>query len=152
MKVRVWGTAAASGGMALLAMLAYQALSPRPPSLPAGSIAALDIEIEGTPRGPGAVKITSADRSKIESLAAVLRQATSAGDHKCSSTGKLTFAMKDGSAAFFGFLPGHDRRYYEFRAPSENGYKVFRIDRRAFLRAMAALGVDRFRLQVDDPD
>ncbi len=151
MRVRVWGTAAGSGGMALVAILAYQALGPRPPSLPAGSIAALDIELEETSGGQGAIKITSTDGSKIESLAAVLRQATSAGDHKCSSTGKLTFAMKDGSAAFFGFLPGHDRRYYEFRAPSDDGYKVYKIDRHAFLRAMAALGVDQFHLLVDAP-
>jgi hypothetical protein len=141
MKSRVWWTAAAFAGMIVVAVLASQALGPRPPSLPRGSIASLVIDLEEIHGGQAAIKIRSTDGSRIESLAAVLRRARSAEDHKCSSTGKLIFGMKDGTAAFFGLLPGHDRRYYEFRTPSEDGYNVFKIDRQAFLQTMAALGV-----------
>jgi hypothetical protein len=141
MRVRGRWAAAAFAGMIVVAASVSQSLGPRPPSLPRGSIASLVIDLDETRGGQGAVKITNTDGSKIESLASVLSRARSAEDHKCSSTGKLIFGMKDGIAAFLGLLPGHDRRYYEFRAPSQDGYNVFKIERQAFLQTMAALGV-----------
>ena len=91
---------------------------------------------------------TSADEGKIEALAAVLRRAEPVEDHKCGDIGRITFRSRDGSETSLGILPAHDRTHYEYRDSPVTRYDDYRVDRAAFLRAMAALGFDRVALKA----
>jgi hypothetical protein len=136
-RLRPWQLLIAAVALALLAATAYWALRPSPPALPAGSMAGLDVDLRATEGGQKAAKLTTDDPAKVEAVAGVLRRGRAVEDHKCESTGSLTFRLHDGSAAEFDLLAGHDRRYYEYRGPSG----TFRVDRQALGRAMAGLGV-----------
>jgi hypothetical protein len=123
---------------AFVCILVYQSSdSAPPPALPAGELASLDVDLEATPPGQKALRTSTSDPANIEAVADVLRRGRSVGEHKCETTGRLTFRLRDGSSKVVGLLAGHDGRSYEYRADSG----TFRVDRAALDHAMSALGV-----------
>ena len=128
------------GGVYLVAALAYRASAPSPLPFPRGGVASLEIWLESPPDWQKVKKPTVTDQAKIEALTSVMRNAWAAEDHKCSETGQLMFALKDGSSAWITILPGHDPRYFEYRVGPRNKYDIYRVDRGSFGKAMAGLG------------
>jgi hypothetical protein len=75
--------------------------------------------------------------------------------HKCAGSAELTFQYADGASRSLGFLFGHDAEFCEV---AENG-TFYRMPRKEFFDAMAALGIDQEMLhggyaveQADEPD
>jgi len=125
--------------VAMAFLVAFLPGCARPPDFPTGSVESVDIELNAWGTRQKAARARSADAGKIEALLAVLRKAKLTEDHKCGDTGRLTFRRKDGSEVKFGILAGHDERYHEFRAYKGSGYRIFRVQRAPFLKAMRDL-------------
>jgi len=142
LRLRRWGVLIASGSvvLAIVVIFGNRVRQASAPSLRAGTVASLALDLEAIPGRQTQAKMTTADRDKIEALAAVLRMGKPTGDHKCAGTGTLTFRMNDGSSSRIELLAGHDRRYYEFRAGSGGTYGVYRVDRQPMWRATSGLG------------
>ncbi|QEH33552.1 hypothetical protein OJF2_20540 [Aquisphaera giovannonii] len=140
-RVRVAGFLIASGAMVVaLALVAYLAGWAPARIVPAGDLTQVSIRLDAVEGFQKPTTITSEDAGKIAALAAVLRDNRPSQDHKCASTGELVIRTRDGAAVSLGLLPSHDGRSFEFRVPREASYDVVRVDRDAFLKAMADLG------------
>jgi len=85
----------------------------------------------------------SDEQAKIGALLTVLGRGAPTNDHKCASSGKIKVRLKGGEEREFGILAGHHAEFYEYRyyKPKGGGYDIFKVDRAAFLKAMAGLGV-----------
>ncbi len=143
MRKRVYRWLLRAGLGVVIVFALFRAFAPRPPLLPKDSIESVAIALEETPNRQQPANISSTDKGKIEALAAVLRRAEPAEDHKCGDGGIITFRFKDGSETRLGILAGHDPRYYEYRAYTKRGYSIFRVERDAFMLAMGKLGIAR---------
>lgn len=116
-----------------------------PTALPADAVEVEEVEVElfEWRDQQKSAKVASRDAKTIEALLAALRNAEETKDHKCADSGRITLRLKDGGARKLGILAGHDKRHYEFREYTEDGrerYKIFRVEREPFLKAMQGLG------------
>jgi hypothetical protein len=85
--------------------------------------------------------------TRLEALAAVIRNAEPGGGHKCPNRGAVRFQMIGGSMIAIGLLPSHDEGIYEIRLYDGDRLQgVYRVERAALLAAFAVLDVP-----VDDP-
>ena len=80
--------------------------------------------------------------TRIEELAAVIRDAEPGGGHKCANSGAIRFRMEDGSVIGIGLLPGHTEGRYGFRLYDGDRYvAVYSVSRARLLAAIEGLGV-----------
>jgi hypothetical protein len=108
--------------------LAHDASKDRP-ALSTHSPASVDLLI----RGEKVAVITNA-----EPLLSLLRTGWAVDPHACSIPGRMLLRYPEGTNDEIDILPGHRGTNYEFICA--NGY--FAVPRAAFLRCLAAAGVD----------
>lgn len=111
-----------------------------PAALPPGSVASVAVALVEVNARQSAFATTSADGSKIEALAAVVRRARRVDEHKCAESGSLTFHKKDGWTVGLDLLAGHKSRYYEFRVSAGAEPGTYQVDRQPLQRALSDLG------------
>ncbi|MDR3619885.1 MAG: hypothetical protein P4L85_11095 [Paludisphaera borealis] len=126
----------------LLAVGLFQGGATRLPtaSLPSGSVASVDVALDAIYERQSAFAATSADAPKVEAVAAAVRRAMRVEEHKCATSGRLTFHKKDGWTVAFDLLAGHVGRYYEFRVSAGAEPGTYRVDRQPLQQALSALG------------
>lgn len=72
----------------------------------------------------------------IREFVALLKTASDATPHKCSSPLWITLYFRNGKTYQFDSLPGHHDEYYEF-----NMRQVHRVERRPFIRLLEKMGL-----------
>jgi len=82
-------------------------------------------------------RVSTTDSEQIRALLDVFRGAKRAESHNCGASGTITMRRKDDTSEEVHILPGHDEVYYEYWYHS----RINRVDRQAFLSALAAMGV-----------
>lgn len=116
----------------------WPATPPKPPALVDTEITTVDLKrfLIATDKPTSA---STGDPAKIKALAEIVKTGIPTDDHKCADGGRLSFHLAGGKTLEVGILAGHDERYYEYRVYSSEreGYSMFRVDREAFLAAMA---------------
>ena len=128
-------------GVLLLAAVAAPASGITPADFPTGEIASLQIFDRNPASGIETLVFQTSDPERIETLAAVVRGGIPGRDHKCANTGAIVFHMKGGGAVELGTLAGHDESWWEFRLYSGEVYRLFRVERGAFLGVLEQFGV-----------
>ena len=90
----------------------------------------------------------SKNREKITALVEVLRRGVPTSDHKCGDSGSITLEPFGYGITKLGILAGHHEPYYEFRLYTNDGrgYEMYRVERPAFLEALADLGITKVDL------
>ena len=106
---------------------------------------------------PGQWRTVEKSSSVPEGMARVITVVNSGRrtkSHKCAGSAELTFQYLDGVSRRLGFSFGHDAEFCEV---AENG-TLYRMPRKAFLDALAALGINQEMLhgglaveQADEP-
>lgn len=113
------------------------------PTLSADDVTTLELELTATSNGQLGFQQTYDRREAFELLVRVLNTGREIADHRCPDTGHVVARLRDGSERHYGLLSGHDERYYHFRLYDGLTYRVFRVDRPAYIEVMSKLGVDR---------
>ncbi|MDB5349101.1 MAG: hypothetical protein JWN86_348 [Planctomycetota bacterium] len=127
--------------LVMIGLMGWAISAMRPPSVPPpGKVSALDVDLQATPQGQKAIRITTTDPAKIAPLLALLRSGSPTSDHKCGDTGSLTLHTQDGATARITLLAGHDPGQYEFRVYSDGGYTLYHVGHPAIQQAMTSLG------------
>jgi hypothetical protein len=89
--------------------------------------------------GQSFAESTVTDPEALRLIVASLSTSEPATDHKCASVGYLVFKAAKGRRLHCSILPGHDERHYEIRI---RGRGTLRVERKAFMNAMKAAGID----------
>ncbi|HKB02431.1 MAG TPA: hypothetical protein VKD90_09430 [Gemmataceae bacterium] len=109
------------------------------PRFVADEIAAVEVSLIELPDQPE-WQVTSADAAAIAALVEVLNTGDRVVRIMGEPTGTITLRQVNGDF-ILDFRPGDEDEYYEFRVRCGTPRGIYRVERQAFLSAMADLGV-----------
>jgi len=151
--LRFWKLALGLIVVALLAAtaawLAWSPFGTVVPEVSTAEVEAIEVYLFPYPKdlppgvGQDEAQVSTADPAAVAELLGVFRSARRATEHKCGHVGTITLRKRDGQAEELHILPGHDRRYYEYRYRGE----INRMDRERFLDALRRIGVKDIKVK-----
>lgn len=112
-----------------------------PPSIDPTAIELMAIELKDMGPRQKPAKFVVNEPRKFKDLVLLFNRAQATRDHKCGDSGQIILHFKRRPPWIFGILAGHDKRYYEFRVYQGETDGIFHVERDAFAKAMAELGI-----------
>jgi hypothetical protein len=137
-KVRCWHLFLIAAGVSAVAWELSPTSPPPPPDFTGQGFTSVRVEMRGIIDHAPAVSASTDEPAVVAELAALLRTGRSVVVCRCGALGTLEFRRPDGTSEQVLLMPAHDNGSVEFRVMERGRY---RVDREAFLRAVAPLGV-----------